>query len=141
MKNKLTNLALVFGAACTLTSCNETKEAVAGAEMASDMADKVTGADSQEKVVDDAIKLMGEGMELMASGDEEAAKKAMATIQEKGKALEERAKALGLDINDPSSLPDELKTKIENATKELQAKAQAMMAEQMKKAMEDAAGQ
>ena len=105
-------------------------------EAAAEMTKAATpsGADSQEKFVDDAISLMKEGMGLMASGDQSA----IAEMEKKGKALEERAKALGLDMNDPSSLPDELKEKIETATKELQKQMQEKMAEAMKKAMEDA---
>ena len=163
MKKKFTNLALIFGSAFIITSCGETKEALdktadsakdaaakaiddtkevakdtmtATKEAAAEMTKAVTpsGADSQEKLVDDAISLMKEGMGLMASGD----KSAIAEMEKKGKALEERAKALGLDMNDPSSLPDELKEKIETATKELQKQMQEKMAEAMKKAMEDA---
>ncbi len=82
MKKKLTNTLLILISAFAFTSCGDSKEAV----------------------VDDMISFMEETVTAMASGDKDA----IAKLEEKGKKLEERAKAVGIDEKDPSTLPNDL---------------------------------
>ena len=86
MKKKLTNIALILVSAFAFTSCGDSKEAV----------------------VDDMIELMEESSKAIASGNKDA----IAKIAEKNKKLQERAKAVDLT---PSTMPDDLKKKLEAA--------------------------
>jgi len=97
MKKTLSSILLVLISAFMLNSCGDSKEAV----------------------VDDMIELMQKSAGAAASGDTEAQKK----FEEEAKKLEERAKAVGLDPKDPSSMPDDLKKKFEDAMKESMKKA------------------
>ncbi len=89
MKKKLTSILLILISVFAFTSCGDSKEAV----------------------VEDMISLMDETTEAMKSED----KVALAEIQEKSKALEERMKTLGSDMKDLSKLPEELQEKYKEA--------------------------
>lgn len=71
------------------------------------------------------ISLMEETASALASGDKDA----IAELDEKSIALQERAKALGIDPKDLSTIPAELQTKMQEAGKQ-------MMQDAMDKALE-----
>ena len=71
MKNKILHLILIITSAFVFSSCG----------------------DSKEKIADDTVTLLEQLAEAITIGDEAKIKE----IEEKGKKLDERAKALGLD--------------------------------------------
>jgi len=108
MKKTLTILALT--SAFAFTSCGDSSKSTETTEKS-----ESASSDPKEALIDDAIELMKAGAKTVSSGDADAITK----LQEKSKDIEERAKALGINLNDPSSLPDNLKKKFEDAAKEI----------------------
>jgi|GEM_PF-4734418 len=96
MKKKLSRIALILISEFAFTACGDSKEAV----------------------VDDMIEHMQESLEAIASGDKDA----IAEIKEKGKKLEERAKTVGIDPKDLSTMPNDLRKKFEEADSKLTKK-------------------
>ena len=96
MKKKLSRIALILISEFAFTACGDSKEAV----------------------VDDMIEHMQESLEASASGDKDA----IAEIKEKGKKLEERAKTVGIDPKDLSTMPNDLRKKFEEADSKLTKK-------------------
>ena len=103
MTKKFAQFAMLIVAAFAFTSCG----------------------DSKEKVVEDTVSLMEEMADAVASGDKDKIKK----LEEKGKELEKRAKALGLDTEDKKVFEDSL---TEDQKKRMQAAMQKMMGEGIK---------
>ncbi|MGJ8656421.1 MAG: hypothetical protein ACSHX6_08215 [Akkermansiaceae bacterium] len=89
MKKNFTTLLLTLISAFAFTSCG----------------------DSEEAVVDDLISLMEESIPAVTSGDKDA----LAKLEEKAEKIRARAKALGFDADNPSTMPEELKKKYDAA--------------------------
>ena len=90
---KLSTILLVIASAFMLSSCG----------------------DSKDKVFDDSMDLMEEMIAATTEGDEAKMKE----LETKAKELEKRAKALGLDMDDQSTLTDAQKQRLAEAMKKM----------------------
>lgn len=97
MKNNLTYLLLILVSAFVLTSCGESKEAVAN----------------------DMLDQMKKSTSVMNSGNKDA----IAKFEEENNILEKRAKAVGIDLKDPSTYPENLRKAIEDQKSSLLSEA------------------